>query len=671
MDNKNVSQVSIDLRNRVLANLPILFLYSVAINVLIMAGPLFMLQVYDRVIPSQSVPTLTGLFALVVVLFMFLSLFEYIRSRIVTRIAYFVDRRANSSGLSGNVLQGIGDKTGQGRAAEPASRIRDFLRNGGPESFLDLIFVPIYLICLSALHPLLSLVCLIGTFTLGAVTILNNCLSKPLRAQSGQMATAERSLEGQYASHAREISSMGMAPVLMEDLHDTHNKSLSVSHRHLSKTQFFKSLSKGIRPLVQASTLAAGAYLVIGGNLTAGTMIAATIMAGRLLQPIDQSINHWPDFKQARAAYEKLKIIPDADANETSANLPRPQGKLEVSRLTILDKEKMAKGLAQPLLREINFSLNAGDGLCVAGPSGSGKSILLDTLIGQIAVDRGEIRMDGSRFQQWQRDKLGQYIGFLPQNARPMPGTIAQNISRFSREDVMGDIIAATKACGIHEKILALPDGYNTEIDDRYLDQPAALIQMVCFARAIFANPSLLVLDEPSANLDHESEQAVVRCIHQMRLNGTTVIVATHRQFLTRFQYPELTLFGGAILGNMKIFMKAGDQIFLNGANVKVDRKVSIELLNKTRFLLKNHMLLAEEADSPLKQLYFAIQLMIVNSGQRDEASGLYRDTLKMLLADNNSPLVHRLVRQIEDNINNEREYQALKIIRNNFSLLS
>jgi len=301
------SSISIDLRNRFLANLPILFLYSLAINVLIMAGPLFMLQVYDRVIPSQSIPTLSGLFTLVLVLFMFLSLFEFIRSRIITRLAYYVDRRANGSGLSGAVLRDIGDRSGKKNPAEPASRIRDFLRSGGIESFLDLLFVPVYLICLSALHPILSLVCLLGSFTLGAVTVLNNYLAKPLKAQTGQLRAAEKSLEGQYASHAREIYSMGMAPVLMEDLRNAHGRFLSLTHTLLSKSQFFKSLSKGIHPLVQASTLAAGAYLVINGELTAGTMIASSIMAGRLLQPIDQSINHWPEFVLAKRSYDRLK----------------------------------------------------------------------------------------------------------------------------------------------------------------------------------------------------------------------------------------------------------------------------------------------------------------------------------------------------------------------------
>ncbi|MDJ0613944.1 MAG: ATP-binding cassette domain-containing protein [Rhizobiaceae bacterium] len=542
MGHSKYSAISVDLRNRFLANLPILFLYSLAINVLIMAGPLFMLQVYDRVIPSQSIPTLSGLFTLVLVLFMFLSLFEFIRSRIITRIAYYVDRRANSSGMSGNVLEGIGDKSGKKNAAEPASRIRDFLRSGGIESFLDLLFVPVYLICLSALHPLLSLVCLLGSFTMGAVTILSNYLSKPLKAQTGQMRMAEKSLEGQYASHAREISSMGMAPVLMQDLRNAHGRSLSLTHTLLSKTQFFKSISKGIRPLVQASTLAAGAYLVINGELTAGTMIASSIMAGRLLQPIDQSINYWPEFVLARKAYEKLKHLPDAESVDAGLSLSRPAGAVEVSGITVLNKEKMAKGLAQPILRDINFSLNRGDGLCIAGPSGAGKSILIDLLIGHIAADRGELRLDGSKLQQWDKDKLGQYIGFLPQNARPMPGTIAQNISRFAKEEDLEAIIQAAILCGIHERILTLPDGYNTEIDDRKLDQPAALIQMICLARAIYGNPSILILDEPAANLDHESEQALVKCIHQMRMEGATVIVATHRRFISQYLSKTLIL---------------------------------------------------------------------------------------------------------------------------------
>jgi len=535
MENQRTSTISGDIRNRVLANLPILFLYSMAINVLIMAGPLFMLQVYDRVIPSQSIPTLGGLFALVVVLFMFLSLFEFIRSRIITRIAYFVDRRSNSVGLSGNVLKGIGDKAGNGAAAEPASRIRDFLSGGGVESFLDLLFVPIYLICLSALHPLLSLVSIIGSFSVGALTMLNNYLSKPLVAQSSHMAKVERNLEGQYAAHAREISAMGMAPVLMDDLHDTHKQSLSITHRLLSKTQFFRSLSKGIRPLVQASSLAAGAYLVINGELTAGTMIAASIMAGRLLQPIDQSINHWAGFVAAKKAYEKLQMIADTEEEqENHASLPKPSGQIEVAGVTILDKEKMAKGLAQPLLRDINFSLSPGEGLCIAGPSGAGKTVLIDALIGAITADRGEIRLDGSRYQQWNKDELGAHIGFLPQCARLMPGSIAQNISRFSRSDVMEDIIKAAQVCGIHDKILALPDGYNTLVDDRVQDQPAGLVQLMCLARTVFQCPSILVLDEPTANLDHDGEQALLRCIHQMRLNGTTVIVATHRRYVAQ-----------------------------------------------------------------------------------------------------------------------------------------
>lgn len=548
MNEHKISAVSIEIRNKILTNLPILVLYSLAINVLIMAGPLFMLQVYDRVIPSQSMPTLGGLFGLVVVLFMFLSLFEFIRSRIVTRIAYFVDRRANSSGLSSNVLQGIGEKGGHNPAAEPASQIRDFLRNGGVEAFLDLLFVPIYIICLSALHPLLSAVSLAGSFLMGGLTILNNYLSKPLKSQSGQMAAAERSLEGQYASHAREIGSMGMAPVLMQELYDTHNKSLLVTHRLLSKAQFFRSLSKGIRPLVQASMLATGAYLVIQGELTAGTMIAASIMAGRLLQPIDQSINQWSGFLAAKKAYNKIRQLPDASSHEEHASLPRPTGKLDVASVTILDKEKMAKGLAQPLLRDLNFSLKSGDGLCVAGPSGSGKSVLVDALIGALHPDRGEIRLDGSRYQQWNRDELGKHIGFLPQNARLMPGTIAQNISRFARSDVMDEIVKAARMCGIHDLILALPDGYNTTVDDRKNEQPSGFVQLLCLARSVFGDPAIVVMDEPAANLDHEGEQSLLRCIHQLRLSGSTVIVSTHRGFMTQVLNKVLMLNKGVQL---------------------------------------------------------------------------------------------------------------------------
>ena len=531
---QKASKISIDVRNRILARMPALFLYSMAINILIMAGPLFMLQVYDRVLPSQSIPTLGGLFVLVVVLFTFLALFEYIRSRIVTRLALYVDRRANSSGMSGNLLRGIRANSGHLSAAEPASRIRDFLRGGGVQAFLDLLFVPIYLICLSALHPLLSIASLIGAFSVGALTIFNNFLSKPLLAQSGRMAMAEKSLQGQYASHAREITSMGMAPVLMDDLNETHNKSLLITHRLLSRTQFFKSLSKGIRPLVQASTLAVGAYLVIVGELSAGTMIASSIMAGRLLQPIDQSIHHWPEFLKAGQAFSKLQNVLDCDEEDDVAPLPRLKGQVELRGVTVLNKEKMAKGLAIPLLHNVEFSLIPGDGLCIAGPSGSGKSVLVDTLIGANVADRGVISLDGSRFQQWNRDELGKYLGFLPQNARIMPGTIAQNIARFSAHDSMDDAIKAARLCGIHERIIALPDGYNTVLDDRKCDQPAALIQLICLARAAFANPSLVILDEPTANLDHEGEESLQRCIRQLRLAGTTVIVATHRGYLTQ-----------------------------------------------------------------------------------------------------------------------------------------
>ena len=246
-----------------------------------------------------------------------------------------------------------------------------------------------------------------------------------------------------------------------------------------------------------------------------------------------------------------------------NVSLARPEGKVEVVKATVLDKDKMSKGLAVPILRDINFALKKGDGLCIAGPIGSGKSVLIDMLIGHIVPDRGELRLDGSRLQQWDRDKLGQFVGFLPQNARPMPGTIAQNISRFARDENLDAVIKVAQLCGIHERILGLPDGYNTEIDDRNVNQPAALVQMICLARAVYGGPSILILDEPAANLDHECEHALVRCIHQLRLQGVTVMVATHKRFIMQYLNKVLILNKGvqvSLEDNKEVAATLGNQ---------------------------------------------------------------------------------------------------------------
>ena len=497
------------------------------VNVLALTSPLFMLQVYDRVLASGSVPTLVGLSVLAAGLYLFQAGLDIIRARVLLRVGEHFD-----GALCGRVhdavvrLPLLARMPGDGlQPLRDLDNVRGFLSGQGPTALFDLPWMPLYLAICFLFHFWIGMTALVGAAVLVLLTLLANTLSqRPVRdgiahnmARNGLLEASRR--------NAEVVQALGFGARLEARWRQANADYLHANRRAGDIAGGLGSLSKTLRVMLQSAVLGVGAWLVIEQQATGGVMIASSIMVGRALAPIDLAIASWKPFLMARHSWKRLQDllgrIPPVP--ETMA-LPAPHKELRVENVTILPP-----GEKRPTVTGIGFALEAGSALGIIGPSGSGKSTLSRVLVGAWPAAGGKVRLDGASLDQWDREALGRHIGYLPQGVELFDGTIADNIARFEEDADPNAIVAAAQAAGAHELILRFEDGYRTRIGEGGSLLSAGQRQRIGLARALYRNPFFVVLDEPNANLDAEGEAAVVRAIAAVRAHGGIAVVVAHR----------------------------------------------------------------------------------------------------------------------------------------------
>ena len=496
-------------------------------NILMLTGALFMLEVYDRVLPSRSVPTLVGLFILVVVLFAALGVLDAIRSRILARVGAALDES-----LSGRVYDTlvrlplrIGTRGDGNQPLRDLDAVRSYLSGLGPVALFDLPWIPLYLAICFIFHPLIGLTALIGAIILIALTVVTETMTQAPSKAAMEAAAARSSIAESSRRNAEALIAMGMLPRLASRWAKANSAYLSNQQQTSDIGGGLGSASKVLRMLLQSGVLAVGAWLVINQQASAGIIIAGSILSARALAPVDLAIANWKGFVAARQSWKRLNNLLEAmPAQQQPMALPAPS-----HRLTVEGIAATAPGTNKVLVQEVAFKLEAGQGLGIIGPSGSGKSSLARVLVGVWTAARGKVRLDGAAIDQWSPEQLGPHIGYLPQDVELLAGTVAENIARFEDRPDAEAVIAAAKAVGVHDMIVALPQGYETPVGDHGESLSAGQAQRIALARAVYRNPFLVVLDEPNSHLDSEGDTALTRAILGIRERKGIVVVIAHR----------------------------------------------------------------------------------------------------------------------------------------------
>lgn len=497
--------------------------FSLAINLLYLASPLYMLQIYDRVVTSGSETTLVMLTLVLLAAFLALAGLDLVRAAILTRASARLDRL-----LSARILAASVETPSQGAAQ--SQPIRDFdtfrqvITGSGIHALFDLPWSPIYIGIIFLLHPWLGFFALGSSLLLIAMAVLNEYMVRAPLKQANDLATANYNFTEMSLRNAEVVRAMGMLDGLVRRWGRDRGLALRQQGQASDRAALMSGLIRFLRLTMQSLILGLGAYLVIERQITGGAMFAASLLLGRGLQPIEQIVGLWRGLILARAALGRVEKLLDGGAQgERSFNLPKPTGKIAVEQLSFA-----IPSLQKVLLRDVSFRLDAGEALGIVGPSGAGKSTLARHLAGIMQPSRGTVRLDGADLTQWGRESLGDHIGYLPQDIELFSDTVAANIGRF-KTDVDREVIEAARLAGVHEMIIRLPQGYETQIGEGGAVLSGGYRQRIALARAVFGMPNLIVLDEPSSNLDADGDRALSECALELKRRGSTVIIVSHR----------------------------------------------------------------------------------------------------------------------------------------------
>ncbi len=502
--------------------------FSGVINILMLSGSLYMLQVYDRVIPSRNIETLLGLSLMVLLAYVTQGYFDALRSRMLCRVATMFDAGMQESihvALATLPLRGVKPMLMQ-QPLRDLDQVRAFMSSMGPTAFLDMPWIPIFLIALFLFHPAIGITALLGTVAIVAMTLLSDRMSRGAAKAAMESSAQRQVLADATQRNAEVIRAMGMMDRFTVRWSQANERYL---RENIRATDVYANLGSGakvLRYVLQSGMLGIGAYLVVADKASGGIMIASSIMMGRALAPVEVALGTWKQLVAARQGITRLREICKATAAPVAPPvvLPRPFRELSVQNLAVA-----APNSEKPIVSNVSFSLKAGMGLALLGASASGKTSLSKALVGIWPARSGVVRLDGAALDQWRNEELGRYIGYLPQEVGLFDGTVAENICRFDETATSDAILKAAQIAGVHDIILRLPDGYATRIGEGGMALSAGQRQRVGLARAIFGDPFLLVLDEPNANLDAEGEAALTRAIQIMRHNKCVVIVISHR----------------------------------------------------------------------------------------------------------------------------------------------
>ena len=500
-------------------------LFSMFINILMLVPPLYMLQLYDRVLGSRSQDTLIMLTLIVVVLFITMGLLEVVRSRVLVRVGNKLD-----SMLSQRIFDSLFEleRKAPGRSSSmplnDLTQVRQFMTGNGLFAFFDAPWMPIYIIVLFIFHPAFGFFAIFAAIVLVGITIANEYSTKDKLAEANNLSRASTIYVDSNIRNAEVVNAMGMRNNISKVWADKYYGFLNAQNIASDSAGVWSNLSKSLRVMFQSLILGLGAYLAINMEVTPGMMIAASIIMGRALAPLDLIIGSWKGFSSARSSYERIEgLLNDFPKDKEYMQLPAPKGEITLENVVVIPPSGTV-----PSLKGISMRIEKGDVVGIIGPSAAGKSSLARVMLGLWPLTNGVARIDKADISQWNREDLGKYVGYLPQDIELFEGTVSQNIARFGEVEPEKVVEAATKA-GVHEMILKLPEGYDTKIGPGGASLSGGQRQRIGLARALYNNPVFIVLDEPNSNLDDVGEAALVEAIKTLRAGGTTVVIITHR----------------------------------------------------------------------------------------------------------------------------------------------
>jgi ATP-binding cassette subfamily C protein len=500
--------------------------FSFFVNLLMLTGPLYMLQIYDRVLSSRSEATLVAITVLIAGLFAIMGLLDYARGRIGARLgAQFQSR------LDAQVFEtGLERALVSGERGRPWSGLRDleavqrFMSSPVLFAFFDAPWTPIFIAAIFVFHPWLGWLAVAGSIILIAISLANQAMSRRPEAEAAATAMVSDAFAETVRQQAEVVQGLGMRAAVLARWRNHRDRALKAGTDAADVVNQYTTLSKTLRFFLQSAMLGLGALVVLMGEMTAGAMIAASILLGRALAPIEQLIGGWGLAQRARSSWVRLDgLLREAAKAPTPTTLPTPRPRLDVQAVAAVPP-----GLRQPTLRQVSFRLEPGTALGVIGPSASGKSSLARVLAGIWTPVAGAVRLDGATLAHYGSD-LGRHVGYLPQDIALFDGTVAENIARMALRPDPEAVVAAARTAGAHEIILALPEGYDTQIAVGGSRLSGGQRQRIALARALYGDPVMVVLDEPNSNLDGEGSEALMRAIRQIKAEGRIVVVMAHR----------------------------------------------------------------------------------------------------------------------------------------------
>ncbi len=512
-------------------------------NLLLLALPLYLLQVYGRVLPSRSIETLIYLTLATLIAFAVLGLLISVRARLLARLGQKVNTLLSDRIFEAEIARAARPgRRSESRGLRDLSVLSGFLGSNDMAVLADAPWTPIFLVAIFLLHPLLGIIATVGAALLLTLALVNAISTRRLLAETGARASAAHAEVEAGLRNAEVVEAMGMRAALLGRWESQNDRLLADQQRAADRTATVRGLFKTLRLGLQVVVLAAGAYLVVGHALVPGAMIVSILLLSRALSPVEAAIGTWKNLVKAREAGRRIaRLLDEAPSGPAPMRLPAPKGALTVEGVHFTPERG-----ARPILKNVSFELAAGEFLGVVGPSAAGKSTLARMLVGVWRPTRGHVRLDGADVADWDSAELGRHVGYLPQNVALFDGTVRENIARLDQGDPTM-IVEAARRAGIHEMILALPDGYETRIGAGGITLSGGQCQRIALARALYGSPRLIVLDEPNANLDAEGVAALRAALAAAKADGATIVVVAHRPSVLADAEKILMLRGGRV----------------------------------------------------------------------------------------------------------------------------
>ncbi len=520
-----------------------LIFFSMIANLAALAMSLYMMQIYDRVLTSQSKDTLSFLTLAIMLAMALGAILEGIRQKVANRVGTWMAQKLAPALLIRSLEQRLTSSSTRLEALRELSMIKNFISTPTVFSVIDMLWVPLYLIVIFLLHPVFGAISLIGAALLLGLTLYNERGTRAAIKETQAQTVRNMQYAECLVRNSEVIDAMGMSKNTVTHWAKGYNNEVE----DVDKTQIFSSnvlaITRFVRNMVQIALLGFGALLVLDQQLTGGAMIAGSIIAARLLAPIEASMSYWKQFVLARDSYQKLSQFFDLPrARPSGMSLPAPQGNVAVEGLTYA-----VPGMKTPILKSISFKIDAGTALAIVGPSASGKTTLSRLLVGVLKPNMGHVRLDGADTFEWMREDFGQHVGYLPQDVELLPGTVRQNIARFNFDATDGDVIAAAKLADCHDMILQLESGYDCMLTEGGHQLSGGQRQRIGLARALFGTPRLVVLDEPNSSLDSRGDAALATTLQKLKALGVTSITVSHRANLLRLADKILMMIDGRV----------------------------------------------------------------------------------------------------------------------------